>query len=464
MHILVVGGGPSGLAASYNLTQKGRNVDVLLLEKQPRFGGLAKSFVYEGAYVFDIGPKRFHTEDQEVLAFIREISALCPLTTIDRSSRVHFLNKIFDWPLKGRELLKLPLSLSLRSAMDLLKPKHFSDEELLRFDKYIIQKYGETLFQLFFKPYTEKFLQRPIEEIHSDWATTGINRSIINKEHKGNSLRELVQRVLLPTSVDANFLYPERGGFGAFWDACAAEVHKSGRVRMMSSMTVQKLQAHGAGMTATLSDGSQVECSHVLWSGRLPDLLQAVGMREADRPDLHFLDTLFLDLVFDEGDILSKQAVCQWLYISSGEFSLSRISFPKCMLPSNIPEGKQGLCVEVTLREDRESVDESRILDRVLRELKDLRILEEHASPQIAEIRRERSTYPVYHRRYREAVGEAMRMVEQFSDRVIPMGRCGCYWYNNTDHSIKQALKITNDIVAGSKPSFDCYGWFGGGK
>ena len=55
-------------------------------------------------------------------------------------------------------------------------------------------------------------------------------------------------------------------------------------------------------------------------------------------------------------------------------------------------------------------------------------------------------------------------MVEQFSDRVIPMGRCGCYWYNNTDHSIKQALKITNDIVAGSKPSFDCYGWFGGGK
>ena len=123
MRILVVGGGPSGLVASYNLSKRKSDTDVLLIEKQERFGGLAKSFVYDGGYVFDIGPKRFHTEDEEVLSFIHEIGSVCPLATIDRSSKVHFLNKIFDWPLRGKELLKLPPVTCIKSARDLIRPR-----------------------------------------------------------------------------------------------------------------------------------------------------------------------------------------------------------------------------------------------------------------------------------------------------------------------------------------------------
>lgn len=462
MRILVVGGGPSGLVASYNLSKGDTDNDVLLVEQQARLGGLAKSYVYNEDYVFDTGPKRFHTEDEEVLEFIHEIGLACALTTIDRSSKVHFLNKIFNWPLKGKELLKLPPLTCIKSARDLLKPKSFTDEELLLFENYIIMKYGETLYELFFKPYTEKFLQQSIKDIHSDWATTGINRSIINKEHKGNSLVELVQRVLLPQSVDANFLYPEKGGYGAFWDACADLMEPNPSVKMMTSTTVKELQAQDNGVSATLSNGDKMECDYVMWSGRLPDLLGTIGVEEARLPKLEYLDTVFLDLVFEEKDIRSKKAVCQWLYVSSGDLSISRISFPKCMLESNLPQGQQGLCVEVTLNEKVKSIDESAILERVLQELKDMRIVHDNASPHITEIHREQSTYPIYHTQYRTDVMDAMKMVGEFSDRVITMGRCGSYWYNNSDHSIKQALKLTNDILAGEKPTFDCYGWFGG--
>jgi len=96
MKFLIVGGGPSGLTACHNLAKHDQENDILLVEKQERLGGLAKSFVYDGGFVFDIGPKRFHTEDPEVLGFIEDVSVSCPLETIGRSSKVHFLKKIFQ--------------------------------------------------------------------------------------------------------------------------------------------------------------------------------------------------------------------------------------------------------------------------------------------------------------------------------------------------------------------------------
>ena len=74
------------------------------------------------------------------------------------------------------------------------------------FQSYILNQYGPTLYHSFFKGYTEKFIGIPATEVHEDWATTGINRSIIDKKAKGNSIFELARSVLFPRLSILSFL------------------------------------------------------------------------------------------------------------------------------------------------------------------------------------------------------------------------------------------------------------------
>ncbi len=461
MRIVIVGGGIAGLTASYNLLQKGHDTQVWLLERDTRLGGLAKSFRYENAFTFDIGPKRFHTDDPEVMAFLHDVGQKVQLEKIGRSSKVYFLDKYFSWPLQSRDILKLPLCVSARAMKDLLFPRRFSSEGLLIFENYIIAKYGRTLYEIFFKPYTEKFLRSKIETIHSDWASTGINRSIIHKGVKGNSLVELLHRIFLPQDVEANFLYPAERGFGHFWDICAEHVSEHANAVVKKGVTVVKIETRNDCLALGLSDGTRLEADYLLWSGRLPDALRSIGVEDCSQPLLPYLDTIFLDMVFKKEEILSSEAICQWLYVSAGKSCISRISFPSCFNTKNIPASHVGLCVEVTRREE-ETIDESLLVVDVLRELSAMGLIKSGTASSSFHTHREHATYPIYHSNYKQCVKEAMKMLREFSPRIVPMGRSGSFWYNNADHSIKQALSLTNALLKGQQPIFDCYRHFGG--
>ena len=76
---------------------------------------------------------------------------------------------------------------------------------------------GRRYTKYFFRPYTQKFLRWDPEDIHSDWASTGINRTIIDKRVKSNSLFDLVKGMMLPSKIDTKFLYPAQGRFGGFY-------------------------------------------------------------------------------------------------------------------------------------------------------------------------------------------------------------------------------------------------------
>jgi protoporphyrinogen oxidase len=58
-HVVVIGGGPAGLTAAYELTKYGLCPTVL--EKESMVGGLARTQQYKGFY-FDMGGHRFFTK------------------------------------------------------------------------------------------------------------------------------------------------------------------------------------------------------------------------------------------------------------------------------------------------------------------------------------------------------------------------------------------------------------------
>jgi protoporphyrinogen oxidase len=227
---VIVGAGVAGLTLAHQLLAARRSV--LLVEREQRVGGLAKSFFYEvegKTCIFDTGPKRFHTEDPPVREFITRILEDQYLE-IGRQSSVYLFSRYFSWPLSTRDLFKLPLSVQLRVGFDLMR-KFVNTSEISnnhRFESYILNKYGPTLYRSFFKGYTEKFMGIPTTEVHEDWATTGINRSIIDKNAKGNSIFEFARSVLLPPDLNTVFLYPKARGFGNFCERLATGVMAMG--------------------------------------------------------------------------------------------------------------------------------------------------------------------------------------------------------------------------------------------
>ncbi|MBC8277677.1 MAG: FAD-dependent oxidoreductase, partial [FCB group bacterium] len=200
--ILIVGAGIAGLTTAHLLAKAGKNV--IVVEMEDTIGGLARSFRYDD-FTFDIGPHRFHTDDQEVLQFIKEILGENSMS-IPRKSGVYMFGKYFEWPLASSSLFRLPLHIMVKSFFDLIFKHKIQNPE--SFSEHTIAKYGNTLYKVFFKYYTEKFIRIPCEEVHVDWALAGINRAVIDKRVKADTLFDLVKGVLLPQKVDTEFIYP----------------------------------------------------------------------------------------------------------------------------------------------------------------------------------------------------------------------------------------------------------------
>ena len=179
--VMVVGGGIAGLTAAYLLSKEG--IDVVLVEKEDRVGGLARTFKYNG-YVFDIGPHRFYSSMKEVINFLYEVMDKDEMLEIERLSAVHYCNKYHTWPLRLRSVFQMPLTVSVPAFIDLFTKSRYKKLEDPTFKNFILSKYGDTLYNTFFKGYTEKFLGLSPEKIHYHWAKIGVERATIDEKLK----------------------------------------------------------------------------------------------------------------------------------------------------------------------------------------------------------------------------------------------------------------------------------------
>ena len=192
--VTIIGAGVAGLTIAYQLARQGFRVTVI--EKNPVVGGLARTFHY-GDFHFDVGPHRFHTENRRVADFIRAILKEEAIE-IPRKSGARMFGSFHEWPLRPGILLSMPLTLMVRGARDLLFKERLPGES---FEADIINKYGRTLYEIFFYPYTQKFLFHSPAELHRDWARAGVNRAVIDKRAASDSLWSLLKNTMMPAGA-----------------------------------------------------------------------------------------------------------------------------------------------------------------------------------------------------------------------------------------------------------------------
>ena len=449
----IVGAGPSGLTAAYQLLKAGKSV--LLIERDDRVGGLAKSYNY-GGQIFDTGPKRFHTDDRIVLDFIQEITQ-GNIAKIGRSTKVFFLGKYFEWPLQSTDLFKMPPGVSIQCVMDLLKERPISDKT--SFHQFINSKYGETLYSTFFKPYTQKFLRWDAEDIHSDWASTGINRTVIDKRVNANSLLDLFKSLLLPAKIETEFLYPSAGGFGGFYEQLVGLCQEHSDFKLILSDSIGRLADNGKQFEATTKSGQGLIFNDLIWTGNLNALSSLVVPQYTQ---VKYLNTIFYNVICRESGVGKQKA--QWIYVSKGDSLISRITCMKEFAPYTCQDGYYNVICELTDSQANPLyfVNPSAHKDGILKELLQMRFVKDQRAVEEVRIEPVLDTYPIYHRQYSKDFGQAAGVIKKFSKRIHLLGRSGAFWYNNSDHSIRFAIEMADKLLGRQTTDFNYRDYFGG--
>ena len=250
--IVIIGAGPAGLAAAYELSRRGRKV--LCLEKEAMVGGISRT-VQRNGFRFDIGGHRFFTKIERVNALWSNVLQKDFLRR-RRLSRIYHNNTFFDYPLKPLRALR---SLGWRRSVDIVMSYlagrvHVTGPEET-FEQWVSKRFGKQLYQIFFKTYTEKVWGIPCSEIAASWAAQRI---------KGLSLSSALKTALLRNknntikTLITEFQYPKYGP-GQMYEAMRDQIQGMGS-EVVLNCSVEKLHVFQGKINAIdilYTDGRQ---------------------------------------------------------------------------------------------------------------------------------------------------------------------------------------------------------------
>src|SRR3990167_1811311 len=230
--VVVLGGGLAGLSAGYELVKAGH--EVTLIEKEPRVGGLARTIEKNG-FRFDTGPHRWYTKNDMVNNWMLKLLGK-EVIKVPRLTRIYFDNIFFEYPIKvkstlaGMGILRTVFAVTDYIIVWLIGKFHKTTP--LSLEEGYIQKFGLTLYKMFFKRYSEKLWGRPNTEISADWIgqrTRGFDILTI--------LKDLFFKQNKVVSFVDEFSYPENG-IGRIAERLAESITQGGGKIQLKSEVV----------------------------------------------------------------------------------------------------------------------------------------------------------------------------------------------------------------------------------
>ena len=444
--VVVIGAGPAGLTAAYELAR--RSVPPLVLEAGRRVGGLARTVEHDG-FRFDIGGHRFFTKVGMVRDLWRSVLG-DDLLTRPRLSRIYYAGRFFNYPLKPLNALR---NLGLRTSVEVLASylwaTLFPIKPERTFADWVSNRFGRHLYRIFFKTYTEKVWGMPCEEIGAQWA-----RQRIKQLSLGAALLHMVGmahpfRRGQVTSLIEQFEYP-RLGPGMMWEAFRDQVEElGGRVELCQPIV--SLQ-HGSWRVRTLTtggaEGRRQPVRHVISSMPLRDLIMALDPAAPSEVveaalRLKYRDFITVAIVVDRRNVFADN----WIYVHDESVKVGRIQNFKNWSPDMVPEGGQtclGLeyfCFEgdgLWTSTDQDLVELAR------RELDTIGLVrpEEIVSGVVVRVPK---AYPIYDTGHVEALDVVKTYLARFENLQV-VGRNGMHKYNNQDHSMMTAILAVRNL------------------
>lgn len=450
MRTVIIGAGPAGLTAAYQLTKRGASVDVL--EADDQVGGISRTVERDG-WRFDIGGHRFFTKVGSVDALWHELLPDEDFLLRPRMSRIYYRGALFDYPLKAVNALRgLGLAEAVRCMASYVWIRIRPPKDQSNFEGWTSARFGRRLYTIFFKTYTEKLWGIPATSIQADWAAQRI---------KNLSLSKAVINALLPkrnqkhiTSLIEEFYYPKLGP-GMMWERCTEHVVRAGGTVTLNAVVtgVRRDERGAVSVTVSEADGPRVlPADHVISSMPLAALIEAMqppapGPVRAAARDLRYRDFVTVALVVPQEYSFPDN----WIYIHSPGVRVGRIQNFGSWSPYLVQEGRTCLGLEYFVNDGDETwtASDQELIALATREIAELGLVQPDAVERGYVVRMPKA-YPVYDETYQGNVEIIRAWLAEAVPNVYPVGRNGMHRYNNQDHSMLTAMLTAENILDGT--------------
>ena len=490
--VVIIGAGPAGLTAAYELLKKSNEYEVTVLEESEVVGGISRTVRYNGNRM-DIGGHRFFSKDTQVMDWWKDLMPLQGALSYDdkvlgrpgktipggpdpekedrvmllrnRVSRIYYRKKFFDYPIsmKPQTFINMGFVQTVKAGCSYLYScVHKLPEDNL--ENFYINRFGRVLYSMFFEKYTEKLWGRHPREISADWGAQrvkGLSILAIIKDMFSKMVPSKKNRKV-ETSLIEEFMYPKYGP-GQLWETAASEVEKMGG-KIIYNAKVTKVECENQKIVSvSCENGEKYDGDYFISSMPLKDLVESMDNVPTEvlkvAEGLPYRDFVTVGILTEKLNLKNLTKIktmnnlvpdC-WIYVQDAGVKLGRIQIFNNWSPYMVaePDKKVWIGLEYFCKENDEfwNMSEEACRKFAVDELIRMGVL--NSEKQVLDSHREKvkKAYPAYFDTY-DQIDDVIAFTNEI-DNLFCVGRNGQHRYNNMDHSMATSFEAVQNILQG---------------
>lgn len=495
--VIIIGAGPAGLTAAYELLDKSKDYDVVVLEETDTFGGISRTVNYKGNRM-DMGGHRFFSKVPEVNKWWEKMLPTQGMLPIDykklgrtstikkdgpnpdntdvvmlrrnRLSRIFFKQKFFDYPvsLKWDTIKNMGLLTTIAVGFSYLKSCIFKRKETSLEDFYI-NRFGKKLYSMFFENYTENLWGRHPSEISPEWGAQrvkGLSIIAIIKDIIGKVFKKKNRKI--ETSLIEEFSYPKLGP-GELWEITAEKVQILGGqiIKNAKVVKINKNSNHKLTGVVYIKDGKEIVLNgdYIISSMPVKDLV--IGMNDVPEEYLNiakglpYRDYMTVGVLVDHLNLKNKTKIKTisniipdtWVYVHDKSVKMGRFQVYNNWSPYLVKdfENTIWLGLEYFCNEGDETwnMTDEEFAEMGISEMIKMNLIDSRENVKDAHVERVKKAYPAYFDTY-EHMDELRKYLNSI-ENLYCVGRNGQHRYNNIDHSMCCSFETVKNILSGEK-------------
>lgn len=476
---IIIGAGPAGLTAAYELLKR-TDIIPIVLEKSNDMGGISKTINYKGNRI-DIGGHRFFSKSDRVMKWWQDFLPFQDLEhnkpdpekednvmlVRKRKSRIFFNRKLFDYPLKvnAGTLAKMGFIRTIKIGSSYIKSIAFPIKKEKNLEHFFINRFGKELYQTFFKSYTEKVWGVPCNQISSEWGAQRIKGLSITTAIKHfitsciPMLKTDIAQKNTETTLIEQFLYPKYGP-GHMWQEVANHIINNGGM-IYSTMIANELCVENNSITkvgalnSKTNTQEEFQADYVFSTMPVKDLLHALNLSipaeiKQIAEGLVYRDFITIGILArrlklqekDQGNLKDN-----WIYIQEPDVMVGRIQIFNNWSPYMVADpntmwiGLEYFCYEGDTLWKKTDQD---LIELAKAELEKLGIADKKDVLDATVIKVEKA-YPAYFGTYDQF--DTIKNYLDVFENLFLIGRNGMHKYNNQDHSMLAAMTAIDTII-----------------
>lgn len=441
--VAVIGAGPAGITAAYELTKAGFSVDVY--EASDRVGGLSRTIDLWNQKV-DLGPHRFFSNDSKINKVWLEVVGK-DYRMVDRLTRIYYKKKFYYYPLKPFDaLFKLGIGTAFVCVCSYFRQRISPTKQDGSFETWVIGRFGYKLYSIFFKTYSEKLWGISCKELDEDFAAQRIKKLSLFEAIKNAVFKK--KNTKHKTLVD-QFAYPI-GGTGMVYERMRDFVEKNGGRVLLSTPVEKVLAENNVAIGLRLISGDEVKYDHLISSMPITHLVRNLPNVPAEvmeaNAQLKFRNTILVYLKIEGQNVFPDN----WLYVHANDLQMGRITnFSNWVPEINQSEKSTIVVLEYWSYDNDEIWNKSNedLIALAKREMNQTGLAKglEISDGYVFKIPK---CYPVYQRGYKEPLKKVENYLSGVQNLSV-IGRYGAFKYNNQDHSILMGVLAAENISLG---------------